>query len=193
MWQIIVVLAAALISYFVPTPQEMRNAFIAGQNFYASRDYKRALAQYDLILNTESAMLSEDSVRVSLLNNEYYVSVRIASAYQKANALKQLQNIDSAISIFRLVANNPAEPKLAALAQFQIYDILYQNKRFEESIKEAYRLSHKFPEDKKAEQSLYDIGWAYRELNNLDSSSYFFELLIEKYPNTEYYARALYQ
>ncbi|MCX8009578.1 MAG: tetratricopeptide repeat protein, partial [Ignavibacteria bacterium] len=86
-----------------------------------------------------------------------------------------------------------AEPKLAALAQFQIYDILYQNKRFEESIKEAYRLYQKFPEDKKAEQSLYDIGWAFRELNNLDSSSYFFELLIEKYPNTDYFARALYQ
>ncbi len=193
MWQLIVVAIAAVISVFIPTPQELRNAFNAGQNYFVSRDYTNALRQYNYILYTDSPFLREDSVKVSILNNEFNVSVQIAAAYQKANTFKQLENADSAIAVFKTVANQKSEKKLAALAQFQIYDILYRLNRFNESISEAFTLLRKFPDDKKSEQALYDIGWAFRELNNLDSSSIAFERLLSQYPNTEYYARALYQ
>jgi len=193
MWQLIVFLIATISSYFIPTPQEFKNAFQAGQNYFVSRDYKNAIRMYDYILYTESKLVDEEAIKVGILNNEYIISVRAAATYMKGNAFKQMNFSDSAIHYFRLVSLRKDEPKLSALAQFQIYDIYYKLGRFDEAIEEAFKLFIKFPKDKKSEQALYDIGWAYRETDRLDSSSIIFHKLIEKYPNTEYYARALYQ
>ena len=193
MWQIVVFLVATIASVFIPTPQEIKNAFQAGQNYFVSRDYKNAIKQYDYILYTQHKLLREDSVKVGILNNEYVVSVRAAAFYMKGNAFKQLNISDSAIYYFRLVSLRKDEPRLAALAQFQVYDIYYRLGRYNEAIEEAFRLFIKFPNDKKSEQALYDAGWAYRELNNIDSSTIVFNKLLANYPNTEYYARALYQ
>lgn len=193
MWQLIVFLVATVASYFVPSPQEFKNAFNAGQNYFVSRDYKNAIRMYDYILYTESKLLEEDSIKVSILNNEYIISVRVAAAYMKGNAFKQMNISDSAIYYFRIVSLRKDEPKLAALAQFQIYDIYYRLGRYDEAIEEAFKLFIKFPDDKKSEQALYDVGWAYREMEKYDSSSIVFHKLLEKYPKTEYYARALYQ
>ncbi len=193
MWQLIVFLVATIASYFIPTPQEFKNAFQAGQNYFVSRDYKNAIRMYDYILYTESKFVNEESIKVGILNNEFIISVRAAATYMKGNAFKQMNYSDSAIYYFRLVSLRKDEPKLAALAQFQIYDIYYKLGRYDEAIEEAFKLFIKFPYDKKSEQALYDIGWAYREINQLDSSSIVFHKLLEKYPNTEYYARALYQ
>lgn len=193
MWQLIFFVIATITSYFIPTPQEFKNAFQAGQNYFVSRDYKNAIRMYDYILYTESKFVNEDSIKVGILNNEFIISVRAAAAYMKGNAFKQMNYSDSAIHYFRIVSLRKDEPKLAALAQFQIYDIYYKLGRYDEAIEEAFNLFIRFPNDKKSEQALYDIGWAYRETNKLDSSSIIFHKLLEKYPNTEYYARALYQ
>lgn len=192
-WKVIIVLAAAVASYFIPTPQELRDAFIGGQNLYASGNYERAIEQYDYIIETESDFLKEDSVQVDLLSGEFVVSVRIAAYYQKANALSKLELKDSAITIFRIVESKQEEPKLAALAQFQIYDIYYRGAKYEMAIAEAKKLLDKYPDNKKAETALYDIGWAYRELNNLEKSSEAFQELVNRYPETEYLPRAIYQ
>jgi len=126
LWKIIIVFGAAIASYFIPTPLELQKAFAAGQNFYASSNFEKAIEQYNLIINTESDFLAEDSVRVDLLSGEFIVSVVVAASYQKANALKNLKRKNDAINIFRIVEARNDEPKLAALAQFQIYDIYYQ-------------------------------------------------------------------
>ncbi len=193
MWKLIVFLVATVASLFIPTPQEFKNAFQAGQNYFVSRDYKNAIRMYDYILYTESKFVNEDSIKVGILNNEFIISVRAAATYMKGNAFKQMDNPDSAIYYFKLVSLRKDEPKLAALAQFQIYDIYYKIGRYDEAIEEAFKLFIKFPGEKKSEQALYDAAWAYRELNKLDSSTVIFEKLLIKYPNTEYYARALYQ
>lgn len=193
MWQLIVFLVATVASFYIPAPQEFKNAFQAGQNYFVSRDYKNAIRMYDYILYTESKFVNEDSIKVGILNNEYIISVRAAAAYMKGNAFKQMNISDSAIYYFRLVSLRKNEPRLAALAQFQVYDIYYKLGRYDEAIEEAFKLFIRFPLDKKSEQALYDIGWAYRELNKLDSSSVIFHKLLEKYPKTEYFARALYQ
>lgn len=193
MWQLIVFIIATVASIFIPSPQEFKNAFQAGQNYFVARDYRNAIRMYDYILYTESKFVNEDSIKVGILNNEYVISVRVAAAYMKGNAFKQMNFSDSSIHYFRIVSLRKDEPRIAALAQFQIYDIYYKLGRYDEAIEEAFNLFIKFPNNKKSEQALYDIGWAYRELNKLDSSSIIFHKLLEKYPNTEYYARALYQ
>lgn len=193
MWQLIVFIVATIASMYIPAPQEFKNAFQSGQNYFVARDYKNAIRMYDYILYTESKFVNEDSIKVGILNNEYIVSVRAAAAYMKGNAFKQMNYSDSAIHYFRMVSLRKDEPRLATLAQFQIYDIYYKLGRYDEAIDEAFKLFIKFPDNKKSEQALYDIGWAYRETGKLDSSSLIFQKLLVKYPNTEYYARALYQ
>lgn len=192
-WKIFIVLGAAVASYFIPTPLELQKAFISGQTFYASSNFEKAIQQYDYIINTKSSFLREDSVKVELLSGEFIVSVVVAAYYQKANALKNLKQRDSAISIFRIVEARNDEPKLAALAQFQIYDLFYRSSDFLSAIREARKLVDKYPANKKAETALYDIGWAYKELGDYDKSNDAFTELIEKYPNTDYLPRAIYQ
>lgn len=192
-WKLIIVISAAIASYFIPTPQELQNAFVSGQNFYASNNFVKAIEQYDLIINTDSDFLDEDSVKVTLFSGELTVSVVVAALYQKANALKNLEQKDAAIATFRIVEQRRYEPQLAALAQFMIYDIYYRLAQYDSAIIEANKLVQNFPNHQKAEAALYDIGWAYREINNLDSSTIAFEKLIVQYPKTEYLARAIYQ
>jgi len=175
MWQLIVFIVATIASMYIPAPQEFKNAFQAGQNYFVARDYKNAIRMYDYILYTESKFVNEDSIKVGILNNEYIVSVRAAAAYMKGNAFKQMNYSDSAIHYFRMVSLRKDEPRLAALAQFQIYDIYYKLGRYDEAIDEAFKLFIKFPDNKKSEQALYDIGWAYRETGKLDSSSLIFQ------------------
>ncbi|NWF88119.1 MAG: tetratricopeptide repeat protein, partial [Ignavibacteriaceae bacterium] len=192
-WKIIIIISAAIASYFIPTPKELQKAFTAGQNFYASSNFPKAIEQYDVIINTQSDFLNEDSVKVDLLSGEYIVSVVAAAYYQKANALKSLGKRDEAISIFRLVEERKDEQKLAALAQFQIYDLYYRSNDYIQAIREARKLSDKYAWSPKAEIALYDIGWAYRELNDIEKSNQAFIELIQKYPQTDYLASSIYQ
>ena len=55
------------------------------------------------------------------------------------------------------------------------------------AIKQFYSAYQRFPEHKLAPRSLYNIGWIYeRDFINLDSAIFYYSLLIEKYPNSEY-------
>jgi tetratricopeptide (TPR) repeat protein len=193
LWKIIIVLGTAIASYFIPTPQEFKNAFTAGQTFYASGNYIKAIEQFDYIINEKSPFLSEDSVKVELFNGEFVGGVVVAAYYQKANSLKHLDKKYESIDIFRIVEQRQDEPQLAALAQFQIYDFYYRSAIYDSAITEATKLYHKYPRDKKAEAAIYDIGWAYRELKDYDKSNLAFTELLNKYPTSEYLPRALYQ
>lgn len=193
LWKIIIVIGGAIASYFIPTPKELQKSFTSGQNFFASGNFEKAIVQYDNIISTESDFLDEDSVRVDLLSGEYVVSVIVAALYQKANALKNLNRQDEAISIFRIVEARKDEPKLAALAQFQIYDLYYRSAKYDTAIIEARKLADKYSSNPKAEIALYDIGWAYRELNNIEKSNQTFVELIAKYPETDYLVSTIYQ
>jgi hypothetical protein len=51
-WKVIIVISAAVASYFIPTPQELTDSFTSGQNFYASGNFRKAIEQYDIIIDT---------------------------------------------------------------------------------------------------------------------------------------------
>lgn len=196
MWKIIIIitLTASIIANFVPTPLELQKAFISGQNFYAAGDFKKAIKQYDLIINTESKFLNEDSVKVQLFNGDLTVSVKTAAYYQKGNALRKLKMTDDAIKNFKIVANERFDsPWLSALAQYQIADIYYEEGKFEETIKEAKNLIIKFPTDERVPKAYYTIGWAFKELKMLDSSIFYFKTLIERYPKNNLIPHSMYQ
>ncbi|MFA7326343.1 MAG: tetratricopeptide repeat protein [Candidatus Kapaibacterium sp.] len=55
------------------------------------------------------------------------------------------------------------------------------------AVKQFYSAYQRFPGHKLAPRSLYNIGWIFeRDLVNLDSAIYYYGLLIEKYPRSEY-------
>lgn len=190
---ITILIAAGSLAYFVPTPQELREAFVAGQNYFAARNYTKAIEQYDKVLMTESDLLTSDSVRVTLLNGELNVGVRSAAIYQKANAYRTMGSTDSAIATFRQVLTRFDSPTLLVLSQYQIYDLFLQKKEYDSAITEARALIQSYPFDEKVEQAYYDIGWAFRFKFQYDSSSVAFQHIADAYKESPYRVRAMYQ
>ena len=190
---IIILVTATVAAFFIPTPQEMRTHFKSGQDYYASKDYKRAIEQYDWIIKAESKFLEADSVRVALLGNELNVGVRTAAYYQKANALRSLGKKEESIINYRIVERRPDSPKLSALAQFQIYEMSYAEKDYKQAIQEARTLIERYPFDERVPRAWYDIAWAFRELSMIDSSNLAFETLVRTFPKSQLDARARYQ
>lgn len=194
-FQVVITILVAIgsLAYFIPTPQELREAFVAGQNYFAARNYTKAIEQYDKVLATDSDFLSADSVRVVLLSGDLNVGVRTAALYQKANSFRTLGMLDSAIATFRRVLERYDSPKLLVLSRYQIYDLFLQQKEYDSAITAARELIREHPFDEKVEQALYDIGWAFRFKLQYDSSSITFRYLADKYKESPYRVRALYQ
>ena len=190
---IIIVLSASLAAYFIPTPMEVQTRFKSGQDFYAGRDYRRAIEQYDWIISTESTFLESDSVRVKLLGDELNVAVRTASYYQKGNALRNQGNKEASIENYRIVEERRDSPRLSALAQYQIYEMFFADKEYEKAVEEARALIARHPLDEHVPRAWYDVGWAFRERGMIDSSNTAFLALIAGYPKGEFDARARYQ
>lgn len=194
-FQVIISILAAIgtLAYFIPTPQELRETFIAGQNYFAARNYPKAVEQYDKVLSVENDLLTADSVRVTLMNGELNVGVRSAAIYQKANAYRTMNMMDSAIATFRVALTRKDSPKLLVLSRYQIYDLFLQKKQYDSAIAAARELISNHPFDEKVEQAYYDVGWAFRFQQQYDSSSVTFLQLADRYPKGTYHARALYQ
>src|SRR3990170_4432306 len=153
---IFIVLAASVAAFFIPTPQEMQSHFKSGQDYYASRDYRRAIEQYDWIINAKSKLLEADSIRVALLGNELIVGVRTAAYYQKGNALRNLGKKPESVENYRIVESRTDSPRLSALAQLQIYEMFYADKDYHRAIEEANLLIQKHPFDDRVPRAWYD-------------------------------------
>ena len=82
--KVLLVAAVAWWATKVPTKDELEAAFEAGQKFYASGAYDQALEQYDRIIRTESALLREERVQVTV--GELTVGIREAALFQSGNA-----------------------------------------------------------------------------------------------------------
>ena len=190
---LIIVLTASVAAFFIPTPRELQSHFKSGQDYYASKDYRRAIEQYDWIINTDSKFLKADSIRVALLGNELIVGVRTAAHYQKGNALRNMGKREESIGAYRIVEGRPDSPKLSALAQFQIYETYYADKEYRRAIDEALLLINRHPLDERIPRAWYDIGWSFRSLGLVDSSNLAFQTLTLNYPKNELDARARYQ
>lgn len=64
---------------------------------------------------------------------------------------------------------------------------LMKHSEYNFAISQFNKIYHNYPNSKFAPRSLYNIGWMYEKpLQNPDSSFYYYSLLLEKYPNSEY-------
>ncbi len=64
---------------------------------------------------------------------------------------------------------------------------LMQNKEYNYSILQFSKLINEHPNNKLEPRTLYSIGWLYeRKLFKYDSALYYYKILVDKYPNSEY-------
>jgi len=64
---------------------------------------------------------------------------------------------------------------------------LLLNKEYDFAITQFLRVFNEYPESNYAPRSLYSLGWLYEtDLKNYDSSLYYYQLLMEKYPKSQY-------
>lgn len=64
---------------------------------------------------------------------------------------------------------------------------LRSNGEYGFAIKQLLRVYYEFPKDDHAPKSLYLVGWIFeKDLVNIDSALYYYQLLIKEYPNTLY-------
>lgn len=55
------------------------------------------------------------------------------------------------------------------------------------AITQFYSVYERFPNNKLAPRALYNIGWLYeKEIKNLDSAIKYYDIILDKYPNSEY-------
>ena len=194
-WQVIITVIgiASAISYFEPTPAVLQSYFSSGQTYFASGDYKRALEQFDNILNTESSLLRADSVKVSILAGEFVLGVRTAAFYQKANSLARLERYRESVENYRLVEKSGDMVRIRIMAQFQIYNLFFKQKAYDSVVVEARHLVDTYPEAEQAPQALFDVGWAFLQKGERDSATSAFVDLVVRYPKSPFDARARFQ
>jgi TolA-binding protein len=70
---------------------------------------------------------------------------------------------------------------------FKSANSLRRNKEYPLSIKKYLLLVEKYPKYKDSPKALYSVGWIWENnLKNVDSALYYYDMLIAKYPNSEY-------
>jgi TolA-binding protein len=195
LWQIIigVIAAASVLSYFEPTPAVLVSSFKSGQTYFVSGDYKKAIEQFDNILDTKSSVLNADSVQVSILSGEFVLNVRSAAYYQKANSMAKLGRYSEAAQNYRHVEQSNDMGRIRPMAQSQLYNLFFKQKQYDSAIVEARHLESTYPEADQASQALFDVGWAFLLWGKRDSASVAFTDLITRYPKSQFDVRARYQ
>ena len=214
--KVFLVAAVAWWATKVPTKDELEAAFEAGQKFYASGAYDQALEQYDRIIRTESALLREERVQVTV--GELTVGIREAALFQSGNAYFKMaeearnrarrtrdeaartrwmdraaERTQRAVDHFLRVESESAIEALQSLALNRAVVAQYDAGAYDDAIREGRRLIARYPESKVVAEALYNIAWSTFKKGELDASRTAFEELIARVPTGYRSDRALFQ
>ncbi len=191
---ILIVLATVGVSTMVPSPQELTTYFREGQGLFVIEDYGRAIEKYERIVKTESSLLDEDQVMVTVtFDQETDIPVKLAATYQLGNAHKKLGQYDQAASYFQDVVRTAPSERMRSLAQYQIIATRYEQEQYDRVIEESQQLLDLFPGSQYVEKAHYNMGWAYYRLEQYDRAIEAFSRQLDDFPEGDYAARAQYQ
>ena len=200
----------------VPTADEIRASFDHGQKFYSSGAYDQAIGEYRSIIGSRSSLLTMEGVTVSVGDIE--APLQEVATYQIGNAhlrmaeealerrarardLETQQDLQGqaadllaeAIDYFELTEERATVEVLQALARSQIVSCHYKRGDYESTIEAARTLIERYPASKYVVQAMYDIGWAYFDMEEYASSAAAFERLVQRFPSGYRGNRALFQ
>ena len=191
---ILIVLATVGVSTMVPSPQELTTYFREGQGLFVIEDYGRAIEKYERIVKTESSLLDEDQVMVSVtFEEEIEIPVQLAATYQLGNAYKKLGQYDEAASYFQEVVGTAPGERMRSLAQYQIIATRYEQEQYDRVVEESQLLLDLFPGSQYIERAHYNMGWAYYRLEQYTPAIETFSRQLDAFPEGDYAPRAQYQ
>jgi tetratricopeptide (TPR) repeat protein len=191
---ILIVLSTIGISTVVPSPQELTTFFREGQSLFVIEDYQRAIGKYERIVETESSLLDEDQVMVTVtFEEETEIPVKLAATYQLGNAYKKLGRYDEAVDFFGRVVRTAPSEQLRSLAQYQIITTRYQQESYDRAVEESRRLIDLFPGSRYIERAYYNMGWSHYRAERYPQAVEAFSRQLEEFPQGDYAARAQYQ
>ena len=216
-WITLAALAAMLFGgRNVPTAEEVEAHFDHGQKFYASGAYDQAIDNYQRIGKSRSRLLQLEKVQVTVgditaplqevapyqIGNAYYrmgeeVLERAADSRSEEEQSRYLgearTHFEQAAESFAHTESISSVAALRALARSRMVACWYKVQEYERTIREAEILLERYPDSKYVPQALYDIGWAYNDMEDYPRSIEAFLTLVQRFPGGYRASRSLFQ
>jgi len=214
-------ISGLVLSGYSFSPLELQDRFEGGQKLYALGDYNKAIAQYELVLSTQSTR-TIDVEAVNVTVDEFILPVRIAATYQLANTYNKLglekferaeylrgegkateaeqrqreamEDLGTSRGYFQqIIQDEGVDQRTRVMAQYQIVQTSYQLREHERVIDEARELIRRFPNSVYETAAYYDIAWSHFELEQYEQAVESFEVVLTLSPTGARSDRALFQ
>lgn len=175
-------------TYTTPPSKEMSNAA-----YNIARTYEKLKQPDSMLYYYEVALERSDTSQIDNARYLYAVAINIQGKNpRRADSLLQL-----VVDRFPLTEYGVATSKMLGFTEAYALDSakeyfksgtdLRQQKMFRESINEYKNCFQYFPENSLAPKAVYSVAFIFENgLNKLDSALYYYKLLQEKYPTSEF-------
>jgi tetratricopeptide (TPR) repeat protein len=166
---------------------------IANAAYVIARTYEKLKEPDSLLFYYEMALQRSDTSHIDNARYLYAVAINIQEKHpRRSDSLLQLivdrfPKSEYAAITGKMLGFTEAYALDSVKEYFKSATELRRQKMFKESIKEYLNIYKFFPEDELAPKSVYSIAWIYENgLKKLDSALFYYKLLQDKYPNSEY-------
>lgn len=161
--------------------------------YVIARTYEKLKQPDSLLFYYEMALERSDTSHIDNARYLYAVAINIQEAEpRRSDSLLQLivdrfPKSEYANITGKMLGFTEAYALDSAKEYFRSGTELRRQKMFKEAIKEYLNIYNYFPEDNLSPKSVYSVAWIYENgLKNLDSALYYYKLLQEKYPTSDY-------
>ena len=159
--------------------------------FFMDSLYFGLVTDMVIIENQLSSIISsvEEIDEINLENLQNTKMIDFAYEYKSAYQSYIQGNYKNSIDKFNFLLSNKVDNNLADNCQFWIGQIYFLKSDYHSSINEFIKVLAYVNSNKKID-AIYKIGLCYMKLNNKNKAIEYFNIIIDKYPASNYYNKA---
>jgi len=159
--------------------------------FFMDSLYFGLVTDMVIIENQLTSIISsvEEIDEINLENLQNKNMIDFAYEYKSAYQSYIKGNYKNSIDKFNFLLNNEVDNNLADNCQFWIGQIHFLKSDYDSSINEFIKVLAYENSNKKID-AIYKIGLCYMKLNNKNKAIEYFNIIIDKYPSSDYYIKA---
>ena len=159
--------------------------------FFMDSLYFGLVTDMVIIENQLTSIISsvEEIDEINLENLQNKNMIDFAYEYKSAYQSYIQGNYKNSIDKFNFLLNNEVDNNLADNCQFWIGQIHFLKSDYDSSINEFIKVLAYENSNKKID-AIYKIGLCYMKLNNKNKAIEYFNIIIDKYPSSDYYIKA---
>jgi len=159
--------------------------------FFMDSLYFGLVTDMVIIENQLSSIISsvEEIDEINLENLQNKKMIDFAYEYKSAYQSYIQGNYKNSIDKFNFLLSNEVDNNLADNCQFWIGQIYFLKSDYHSSINEFIKVLAYVNSNKKID-AIYKIGLCYMKLNNKNKAIEYFNIIIDKYPASDYYIKA---